>query len=117
MSQDSVLDTQLLQQYYDSLGAEGLQATLTTFDQIIQSYANMLHQAAQQNNEQQLRNQAHKVKGACNSVGLMTLAKLMEQLEKEAWDWPQAQQWLNQWTDAVEPHRHQLQQWLEQQAY
>jgi HPt (histidine-containing phosphotransfer) domain-containing protein len=117
MTQDNVLDRQLLEQYHDSLGTEGLNATLTTFDQIIQSYANLLHQAAKDNNEEQLRSQAHKVKGACNSVGLVQLAKLMEQLEKESWEWPQAERLLIEWADSVIPHRQQLQQWVEQEAH
>lgn len=117
MAAQQVLDTELLGQYRDSLGDEGLRATLTTFDQIIQSYANLLQQAANQKNEEQLRSQAHKVKGACNSVGLVKLAKLMERLEKEAWEWPQAEQLLIEWADSVIPHRQQLNQWLAQQDH
>ncbi|MGM0525243.1 MAG: Hpt domain-containing protein [Pseudomonadota bacterium] len=117
MAQQEVLDKQLLNQYRESLGDEGLKSTLTTFDQIIQSYAKLLHDAAKQKNEDQLRSQAHKVKGACNSVGLTKLAALMEQLEKESWEWPQAERLLIEWADSVIPHRQQLQQWLDEEAH
>lgn len=117
MAEQPVLDEQLLRQYYESLGKEGLEATLTTFDQIIQSYASILHQAAKNKNEEQLRSQAHKVKGACNSVGLTQLAALMERIEKEPWQWPQAEQLLVEWADSVIPHRQQLQEWLNQEAH
>ena len=59
MAEKSDIDTELLQQYLDTLGAEGIQATLTTFDGIIQSYAKLLHQAAKERNEDELRKQAH----------------------------------------------------------
>lgn len=117
MTHEPILDVQLLNQYRESLGDEGLQATLTTFDQIIQSYANLLHQAAKEKNEQDLRSQAHKVKGACNSVGLIKLAAMMEQLEKDDWDWPQAERLLVEWADSVIPHRQQLQQWIAEEAH
>ncbi len=117
MAEQQVLDTELLNQYRESLGDDGLKATLATFDQIIQSYANLLHQAATQKNEEQLRSQAHKVKGACNSVGLLQLAKLMERLEKDAWEWPQAERLLIEWADSVIPHRQQLNQWVDQEAH
>lgn len=117
MAAQQVLDKQLLQQYLDSLGKEGMQQTLATFDQIIQSYANALHQSAKAKNEDQLRDQAHKVKGACNSVGLSQLATLMEKLEKEQWQWPEAERLLIEWADSVIPHRQQLQQWLDEEAH
>lgn len=117
MAEQPVLDKDLLRQYYDSLGKDGLEATLATFDKIIQSYASILHQAAKNKDEVQLRNQAHKVKGACNSVGLTQLAALMERLEKESWQWPQAEQLLVEWADSVIPHRQQLQEWLDQEAH
>lgn len=117
MTQERILDTQLLSQYRESLGDDGLRATLTTFDQIIQSYANLLHQAAAKKNEEELRSQAHKVKGACNSVGLIKLAEMMERLEKEDWNWSQAERLLIDWADSVIPHRQQLEQWIEEEAH
>ena len=117
MAENTVLDKQLLNQYRDSLGDEGLKATLKTFDQIIQSYAELLHQAAKEKNQEQLRSQAHKVKGACNSVGLIKLAGLMEQIEKDDWAWPQAERLLVEWADSVIPHRQQIELWLEQEAH
>jgi|TARA_R100000781_G_scaffold66410_3_gene41947 histidine phosphotransfer protein HptB len=112
MAEKSDIDTELLQQYLDTLGAEGIQATLTTFDGIIQSYAKLLHQAAKERNEDELRKQAHKVKGACSSVGLTALSKTMERVEKEDWEWPVAERLLIEWADAVIPHRQQIDAWL-----
>lgn len=112
MAEKPDIDTELLQQYIDSLGIEGVRATLTTFDGIIQSYAKLLHQAAKNRNEEELRNQAHKVKGACSSVGLTGLSKMMETVEKDDWEWPTVERQLIEWADAVIPHRQQLEAWL-----
>lgn len=112
MAEKSVIDTELLQQYVDTLGIEGVKATLKTFDGIIQSYAKLLHQAAKNRNEDELRKQAHKVKGACSSVGLTALSKMMERVEKEDWDWPVVERLLIEWADAVVPHRQQIEAWL-----
>lgn len=117
MTNSDVIDTELLEQYYESLGEDGLEMTLKTFDQVIQGYASLLHEAATKKDEAQLRSQAHKVKGACRSVGLKALAVYMENLEKESWGWPTAEQWLVEWADNVIPHRQQIQQWLEQQSH
>lgn len=112
MAEKSAIDTELLQQYVDTLGIEGVNATLNTFDGIIQSYATLLHQAAKARKEDELRKQAHKVKGACSSVGLTALAELMKTVEKDDWDWPVAERTLIEWADAVIPHRQQIDAWL-----
>ncbi|MCK7459082.1 Hpt domain-containing protein [Idiomarina aminovorans] len=112
MTEKSAIDTELLQQYLDTLGVQGIQSTLTTFDGIIQGYAKLLHQAAKSRNEDELRKQAHKVKGACSSIGLTALAKMMEEIEKENWEWPVAERKLIEWADAVIPHRQQIDAWL-----
>lgn len=117
MTNSDVLDTELLHQYYQSLGKEGLELSLQTFDKVIQGYASLLHEAAKNKDEAALRSQAHKVKGACRSVGLKSLAVYMEDLEKKQWDWPKAEQWLVNWADSVIPHRQQIQAWLEQQSH
>ena len=112
MSEKSVIDTELLQQYVDSLGVDGLKATLATFDGVIQEYAKLIHTAAKERKEEELRKQAHKVKGACSSVGLTELAEMMKRVEKETWEWPQVERWLIEWADAVIPHRQQIDAWL-----
>lgn len=112
MAEKSAIDTELLQQYVDTLGVEGVNSTLATFDGIIQSYAQLLHQAAKSRNEDELRKQAHKVKGACGSVGLTALSEIMEKVEKEDWEWPVAERLLIEWADAVIPHRRQIDAWL-----
>lgn len=112
MAEKPDIDTELLQQYVDSLGLDGLKATLATFDGIIQSYAKLLHQAANRRNEDELRSQAHKVKGACSSVGLTTLSNMMAKVEKDDWTWPTVERQLIEWADAVIPHRQQIDAWL-----
>lgn len=112
MSKKSAIDTGLLQQYLGSLGVDGLKTTLATFDSVIQEYAKLIHAAAQERKEEELRQQAHKIKGACSSVGLTELADIMKRVEKDKWEWPQVERWLIEWADAVIPHRQQIDAWL-----
>ena len=99
MSEKSVIDTELLQQYVDSLGVDGLKTTLATFDGVIQEYAKLIHTAAKERKEDELRKQAHKVKGACSSVGLSQLAEMMKRVEKKNGSGRKVERWLIEWAD------------------
>ncbi|PYE33225.1 Hpt protein [Idiomarina fontislapidosi] len=117
MTNSDVLDTELLTQYYESLGKEGLMLSLETFDSVIKDYASVLQTAVDSEDEEAVRSQAHKIKGACRSVGLKALAVYMENIEKHQWNWAQAEQWLLNWADSVTPHRQQIDMWLEQKSH
>ncbi|EKE85277.1 Hpt domain-containing protein [Idiomarina xiamenensis] len=111
-----VLDTELLQQYLDALGSEGLQQTVVTFEKVIGEYVNLMAGELNAQNEEGLRRQAHKVKGACSSLGLLVLMDDMKHLEKAEWQWPEAYELLQQWPQKVPEHLAILKQWIAKQG-
>lgn len=107
-----MLDEKLLEQYYELLGVEGVREMHEIFSDNIGGYTEYLQQLVEQRNEAETRRQAHKVKGACRSVGLQQLARGMEHLEREPWHWQEADELLAQWCVELPLHQHQLKRWL-----
>lgn len=91
------LDTQLLEQYFAVLGAEGLQASLDSFKRFMPNYLSELEAIIALRDSAATRLQAHKMKGACRSLGFAHLAKTMEFIEKSAWLWPDLEVKLAPW--------------------
>ncbi|RUO29803.1 histidine kinase [Aliidiomarina sedimenti] len=95
------LDEELLSQYHELLGEEGLTQSLDTFARLMPEYIVELERFALAEEEDDFRRQAHKVKGGCRSLGFARLGALMQYLEKDHWQWPEvpaliadARQWL-----------------------
>ncbi len=107
-----MLDENLLNQYHEILGNEGLHEIYTNFSQHIDGYFTELQQCVQAHNEQATRDQAHKIKGACRSIGLRKLAEQMGHIEKEAWHWNEVDALLAQWQTELPLHQHELRHWL-----
>jgi len=107
-----MLDENLLEQYYELLGKDGLHEMYDIFSDNIGGYLKHLQELVQQRNETETRRQAHKVKGACRSVGLRQLASEMERLERAEWHWQDADKLMVQWTQDLPLHQHQLRSWL-----
>lgn len=110
------LDTQLLQQYFELLGREGLQQSLDTFTRLMPSYMSELQSFAAAKREDDFRRQAHKVKGGCRSLGFARLGHAMQYLEKEAWQWNDVEKVLNDAISWLETDRVSAQAWLEEQS-
>lgn len=109
----SALDKVLLSQYADALGVDGLQHTVNIFVQIMPSYQEVLTEAAEAKNIEAVRTQAHKMKSACRSVGLIGLAAQLEFLEKENWQLTELPDLLNEFANGYEKAIPVLQQWLQ----
>ncbi|WP_417665768.1 Hpt domain-containing protein [Pseudidiomarina sp.] len=108
----TMLDEKLLDQYYELLGSDGVREMYDTFNDNISGYLDHLKHLVGKRDEGDTRRQAHKVKGACRSVGLAQLASQMERLEREEWHWQDADDLLEQWVIELPLHQHQLRRWL-----
>jgi two-component system aerobic respiration control sensor histidine kinase ArcB len=108
----TMLDEKLLEQYYDLLGKEGVHEMYDIFADNIGGYLKRLKELVQERDEAETRRQAHKVKGACRSVGLSQLASQMERLEREEWHWQDADELMAQWSLELPLHQHELRHWL-----
>lgn len=107
-----MLDEKLLEQYYELIGKEGVQEMYQTFADNIGGYLEQLQRLIKQRDEAETRRQAHKLKGACRSVGLRQLASQMELLEREQWRWQQADDIIAQWATELPMHQGELRSWL-----
>jgi len=86
--QDTVLDTNTLQDYLQSLGKGPMQRSMQLFQQLVPGYVNKMVEAATMQQLQEFQDAAHKLKGAAASVGLLWVqqqAKQLEQLEQPNW--------------------------------
>jgi len=106
------LDTQLLQQYVDMLGMEGIEESIRSFHSVMPEYIEELETYAVAKDSGGLRKQAHKIKGACRSLGFKRLALQMEYLEKEAWGWAEVSQNLKAWDQQYQNDTNALALWL-----
>lgn len=107
-----MLNKKLLEEYAELMGADGVQEMYATFADNINGYLNHLEWLVKERKEQEVRNQAHRIKGACRSVGLQQLAEGMERLERDPWQWEQALEEVVRWKAELPMHQHQIEAWL-----
>ncbi len=107
-----MIDERLLTQYADLMGTAGVDDMIATFADNVGGYLDHICWLVKQRDESGVRSQAHKLKGACRSVGLRELATLMEQIERDPWVWEALEQMLMMWATELPMHQQQLQRWL-----
>lgn len=107
-----MIDERLLTQYADLMGSAGVADMLTTFDENVGGYLDHIQWLVKQRDEAGIRSQAHKLKGACRSVGLRELSNVMERIERDSWNWQELELLLAQWKQELPMHQQQLQRWL-----
>lgn len=106
------IDFALLEQYFELIGAESTRESLMTLQNILPDYIAEAEDLAAQQDETNFRRQAHKVKGGCRSLGFTRLGQQMEFLEREPWDWEQAEAALAQWRTWLPEDLQSVQNWL-----
>lgn len=89
------LDLEMLESYLSLVGVELVMKNVQMFDDLLPDYLALLEQAFADNNNKEIIEQAHKIKGAAGSVGLKALQTLSNKLqspelatwqeEKEKW--------------------------------
>ncbi|RUO42947.1 histidine kinase [Aliidiomarina taiwanensis] len=109
----SALDTNLLEQYTDMLGIKGLRDSLNMFIELMPEYMQELDSVVHARDEQATRSQAHKMKGACRSLGFSGLAQPMEHIEKNRWTWEEVEQLLESWPNQLSQDIAQATAWLD----
>lgn len=82
-----VLDKVTLKNYLQSLGKEGMQRSAKLFTQLLPGYINKLLEAAVQQHDVELQQNAHKLKGAAAAVGLLWVQQQARRLEEEPLEW------------------------------
>ncbi len=109
----SHIDTTLLEQYVSMLGPNGLRESMTTFNELMPSYIAELETLVAVKDSSSTRRQAHKMKGACRSLGFVRLAKAMEYIEKDAWHWQGVETLLASWPSEMNQDIKTASAWLD----
>ena len=107
-----MIDDALLSQYADVLGNDGVRDMLAMFNTTVVTYLAELQTCVKQQNEAELRQQAHRLKGALRSVGMQSLSARMAYCEKEAWTWPQVENEVAQLAAELPLHQQTIEDWL-----
>ncbi|WP_194757016.1 Hpt domain-containing protein [Aliidiomarina indica] len=115
-SKDAQLDTELLQQYVEILGVEGISASFSTFEKMCPEYLNELKSVVATENETAIRQCAHKMKGSCRSLGFIRLGQSMEVIEKGQWSLEQLQTRIDAWENMLQADVKAARAWLDQQT-
>lgn len=110
--QSENIDFALLEQYLEIIGQDGVTESLTTFERLMPEYLAELVVYLEQQDENEFRRQAHKVKGGCRSLGFWRLGAKMQYLERESWNWQEAKAIIDEWQDALQVDLQQVHRWL-----
>lgn len=110
------LDETVLYQYIDAVGVAGMLDTVAILNDVLPNYTEVLVTAVAERNESAVRTQAHKIKGACRTVGLIDLAADMQWLERDSWQWLEAAERLQTWQEKCPVQQQELITWLTKKA-
>ncbi|CNE49729.1 aerobic respiration two-component sensor histidine kinase ArcB [Yersinia nurmii] len=95
---ESLLDTVMLEQYIDLVGPQLIHQSLEMFEQMMPGYLAVLDSNMTARDQKGIAEEAHKIKGAAGSVGLRHLQQLAQQIQTPslpAW-WDNVQDWIDE---------------------
>lgn len=110
----SVLDADLLNMLVETIGDTMVKTSLGVFKEKIPEYMEEMKVALAAQDKDEVCSQAHKIKGAAGSVGLMRVqisANDIQQGDHPAW-WENVHDWIEQLDMALEQDVPTLEQWL-----
>jgi two-component system aerobic respiration control sensor histidine kinase ArcB len=111
---DKVLDLDMLQMLVDTIGEDMVRASMAVFQENIPDYLELLKVSLAADEKVEVCSQAHKIKGAAGSVGLMRVqqtANKIQQGDHPAW-WENVHDWVEELSMAIEQDVDHLLDWL-----
>ncbi|WP_157981313.1 Hpt domain-containing protein [Aliidiomarina sanyensis] len=115
-TQTTYLDYELLNQYLEILGPEGLGASVATFKQMAPEYLTEFKGLVNAQNEVEVRRSAHKIKGSCRALGFIRLGQSMQEIERDEWVFTDLPARVEAWEAQLAKDLEQLEHWLAQQT-
>lgn len=112
---DVILDTVFLQDYVDTVGAKALLSSVDMLGTMAGDYLSRLKGFTAARRQQDIVEEAHKIKGAAGSVGLKRVQLLAQQIQSPDlpdW-WEQLDHRVNELERLLEPDLAELRHWLE----
>lgn len=87
MAEQQILDTNILNDYIQSLGKDTVKRSTQLFAQLLPGYMNRIMETAVQRQLKEFQEAAHKLKGAAASVGLLWVQQQAKRLEQDDVNW------------------------------
>lgn len=115
---DSYLDTDILQQYLDTLGEDLLLNSVNLFADTMPDYLERLNTNLTAKDQDAVVEEAHKIKGAAGSVGLKRIsqvAQLAQSPEQPSW-WQNIDDWVGQINAEYHHDIDRLRDWVAKNA-
>lgn len=113
-SDQPVLNLDALQQYFDLVGPETLLKSADMFEQVMPIYIDNLGRFLAEKEEEAIRDEAHKIKGAAGSLGLsqvQNIAKQLQSAESPAWQ-ENVQTWVDEIKNLWQTDLNALRDWV-----
>lgn len=111
---DKILDLDMLQMLIDTIGEDMVRTSLGVFQEKIPEYMELLNVSLAANEKAEVCSQAHKIKGAAGSVGLMRVqqtANKIQQGDHPAW-WENVHDWVEELEMAIAKDVEHLLEWV-----
>lgn len=111
---DKILDVDMLQMLVDTIGEDMVRASLGIFKEKIPEYMELLTVSLAANEKAEVCSQAHKIKGAAGSVGLMRVQQTANKIQEgdhPAW-WENVHEWVEELAMAIDKDVEHLMEWV-----
>lgn len=112
-TEEHILNKPIINDYIASLGKASVQRSALLFGQLLPGYMNKMLEAAVQQQADELKDTAHKLKGAAATVGLFWVQKQAGKLEQEEINWQGIERQLADFQIKTEQHLAALSDYIE----
>jgi two-component system aerobic respiration control sensor histidine kinase ArcB len=112
----AILDVELLEMFLETIGADMLRNSSKVLQENMPEYIDDLVANLTAKDKDEVCSQAHKIKGAAGSVGLVRVGKIANQIQQcdyPAW-WQNVDNWVEELQQAYQQDMLKLEEWLNQ---
>ena len=116
---DKIMDVELIQTLVDTIGAEMVTTSLGVFEDKIPEYLEILVSNLTAKEKDEVCSQAHKIKGAASSMGLIRIQRIANEIQQgdhPAW-WENVNEWVDELSAAIENDVNVLKDWIAAQKF
>ncbi|TDF37433.1 aerobic respiration two-component sensor histidine kinase ArcB [Alteromonadaceae bacterium M269] len=110
----AILDIELLEMFLETIGADMLRNSAKVLQEKMPEYIDDLLVNLTAKDQDEVCSQAHKIKGAAGSVGLVRVGKIANQIQQgdyPAW-WQNVDNWVEELQQAYQQDMRKLEEWL-----
>ncbi|MBE1286150.1 MAG: aerobic respiration two-component sensor histidine kinase ArcB [Alteromonadaceae bacterium] len=116
---DKIMDTELVRTLADTIGAEMVTTSLAVFEEKIPEYLEILQTNLAAKAKDEVCSQAHKIKGAASSLGLIRIQRIANEIQQgdhPAW-WENVNEWVDDLEAAIANDVGVLKAWMAEQSF